>query len=210
MGGQVISIYEKPDVRFCQDAYNIYIKEIEQINKALIERNLPPYENDKIESSIPVYDDFALELRRSEAADFRLLAAKFIENPNWIPPKNPKDYEPISDTEYQKIWWKSHIAGMPDIHGYYVPVFFQRLSYPPSPILGSSITFQTELREMALKFNLGSSELDTYISNPRMPDYTRVEELKKEAFGKEKGFLLSLYAIATASLSYGRIIYLGE
>lgn len=210
MGGQVISIYEGPDPKYCHDAYNIYKRDVERINNELIKRKLPSYRDNVIAHSTLISDNFTIELRHSEAASFRLLAAKFIENPDWIPPQDPKDYKQISNEEYQRLWCKSHIAGMPDVHGYYVPIYFQVLSCCSSPILGSSITFQAELRKMALKFNLAPLELDTYIDAPKMPDGIRIRELEKEAFGKEKSIILSLYAIATASIHYGRIIYLGE
>jgi hypothetical protein len=212
MGGQIVSIYREPDIRFFADEYERYKSEIERINKSLIERKLPLYEATEAAIPMPINPEFLLELRRSEARRFKLLAAKFIKNSNWVLPSDQKDYDPISDIEYQQICRdrKSHIAGMPDVHGYYVPVSFNSLSFPPYPILGSSITFQSELREMALKLNFNLLELDSYASNPRMPENTRIEELRKEVFGEDKGVLLSLYAIATASVCYRRIIYLGE
>jgi hypothetical protein len=78
------------------------------------------------------------------------------------------------------------------------------------PIIGSSIAFKDELKELASRLNFSDVELDSYISNPRMPEYSRIEELRQEAFGQEKGILLSAYAIAAASIHYNCIIYCGE
>jgi hypothetical protein len=212
MGGQAIELWRMPDRIQFPNQYNEYKKQVKDLNKSLQKSGLPRYKENDSAIQMPCVPDFSIELRRSEAHSFRLLVAKLIDDPNWIPPNNTKEYYPVSRDDYQRICDDSgsHTAAIPDVYGFYIPVPFKSLRTSPMPIIGSSIAFRDELRELASRLNLSDAELDSYASDPRMPEYSRIEELSQEAFGQEKGILLSAYAIAAASIHYNCIIYCGE
>jgi hypothetical protein len=212
MGGQAIDLWTMPDRIQFPNQHNEYKKQVQDLNKSLQRRGLPLYEASDSVIPMACIHDFSIELRRSEAHNFRLLIAKLIDDPNWVLPNNTEEYYPVSWDDYQRICddSRSHTAAIPDVYGFYIPVPFKSLSTSLMPIIGSSIAFRDELRGLASRLNLTDVELDSYASDPRMPEYSRIEELGQEAFGTEKGILLSAYAIATASIHYNCIICCSE
>jgi hypothetical protein len=95
---------------------------VARINQRLEEHHLPLHHEPQTllteEIELP-----AIEWLYSTSECLEFLAAKFIENPNWIPPTNRKDYQVISTTSHHNISQKSqsHIVCLPKVSGYYVP-----------------------------------------------------------------------------------------
>ncbi len=231
MGGRVIriyenpEIYENPDTILSRERYwnfspedlaeikDSYREDLAEIKRELKNRGLPEYDENKMARSIPMgYDyDFEIRLDRDEYARFCWLVTQFIEDPNWVLPKEKKDFIVPSWEERYTFWkkygtcQKSHILGMPE-EGYYLPLLFSLQRCTHYPRVGSAIAFQAELREMALRFHFTKIELDTCLSDIRMPDSLRLHKLYDEAFAREKYAILALYVIATASIHYGQII----
>lgn len=178
-------------------------KEVARINEALEEENLPTYNGPNLwQQGI---DAPGMDWLYSESEPLEFLAAKFIENPSWIPPINRQDYSIISGISYHKIIQerKSHIVGMPNTFGYYVPVYFDFPLWHKCPMLGSSIALRDELQCLAIKLNL---DLGEYTPDFGVLRAKREQELEKDAFGLEKWTLLCLYNLAIASIRYDSII----
>ncbi|MGV0107238.1 hypothetical protein NSTCB13_06101 [Nostoc sp. DSM 114160] len=182
-------------------------REVTRINQVLEEEHLPTY-NEPYTSQIEESDLPEIEWLYSTSEPLELLAAKFIENPSWILPINRQDYYPISATSHKKIIQKgqSHIVCLPQISGYYVPVYFKSLLLHRSPLLGSSIAFRDELQCLAIKLNLDLGEYTPHFGALRAE---REQELEKDAFGSEKWTLLCLYNLAVASIRYSSAIVFG-
>jgi len=177
---------------------------VARINQELKEQHFPLHE----EPQASLFKEIHLPeinwlYSTSEGLEF--LAAKFIENPSWIPPNNREAYCVILTTSHCKIFQsgRSHIVCLPKNVGYYVPIDFKSSLLYQSPTLGSSIAFRDELKELAIKLNL---DLGKYNPDFEALRVEREQELEEDPFGQEKWILLCLYNLATASINYGSAI----
>lgn len=183
-------------------------RETRYINKALEARSLPLFNpEDEIQIPSDISHDFSMEIGSMESKRLKNFAAQVIENPDWIPPMKQNDYSSISDTLYQKIEESriSHIVSMPSCAGYYFPNLLDSVTFSPYPILGSSIAFHNELTKLAFKFNLSQIELNYWFSTKRQKS-NLFQKIMRQEFGKDKWLILSLYAMATASIKYKSLI----
>jgi hypothetical protein len=90
MGGQAIDLWGMPDRIQFPNQYDEYKKQVKDLNKSLEERGLPVYRESKLAIPLPYNPDFSIGLQRREAHDFRLLAAKLIDDPSWVLPSRPR------------------------------------------------------------------------------------------------------------------------
>lgn len=177
---------------------------VTRINQELKAADLPLHD----EPQASLFEDIYLpeiEWRYSKSECLEFIAAKFIEDPSWIPPTNREDYRVISTISLQKIFQsrRSHIVCLPKNVGYYVPVDFKLSLLDRSFGLGSSLAFRDELKELAIKLNLNLGDYTPHFERLRIE---REQGLKEDPFGQEKWILLCLYNLATASINYGSAI----
>jgi hypothetical protein len=180
-------------------------EEVSRINAILEKYDFKPY-LEPIKSSVSKIVFPAIEWTYAQADDLDIFIARLIHDQMWIPPSSRSAGRgSISLSTYQMILKqsRSHAVGFPKVYGFYVPVKFNSPLFHESPMLGSSVMLEQELKKMLLRLKLeipSCSEVSEEIT-------IKYENLPKtDLFGQEKVALIELYQLALYSVSYSTAI----
>ena len=185
---------------FCQ-----FQKKISNINKLLIECDLPVYQYPfKLQSEKYILP--SLVCWPSDLDYLKFVGAQLKENPDWTPNKDFVGQRISVDLKRKFIAEnKSHLICHENYTGFYIPVDFKDKCLPDMFLrsLGSSISLRDELAWLACKLKLNVKKYN--------PDFEvlykeREYEFKDDPLGFEKMLLLYLYNISLASVIHNLII----
>ena len=172
------------------------------INKTLQKQGLPAH-METVDSGEENLKFPEVCWRYSSIHYLRYLAAKFIENPLWVPDKASANKSKIPARLCKQICEEkqSHLICHSDFDGYYLPIDFELIIFDREVgvCLGSSVQLHKELEDLAKKLNL---DLGDYTPDLEELFKVREREFKKDFLGTHKWLLLCLYNIATASILY--------